>query len=246
MLSGQYRLPVTSPLKLEPFPFPQNLEPNLIQFYLDQPSFRLDELSEHARELSQYVGVYFLYYVGPSELYQELAAANAVALVKPIYVGKAVAVGARSGNKEQASQRLYHRLSIHKTSITEAAGLDVADFRVKVIAMEGAAAVQWAEQIFIGRLQPAWNVAISGFGIKVPGAGRNEQKVSVWDTLHPGRTLAKDLTKMRDREKEKAAAIKKMREKMAIDLDCTPTDRPISSDSPKVSSAPSLFVGDSQ
>lgn len=230
---------MTSSLNLQPFPFPDDLEPDLIQFYRDQPSFRLDELGQHAGELSQYVGVYFLYYVGDAEIYKDLAAANTEALVKPIYVGKAVAVGARSGNMEQATQGLFHRLNIHKTSITEAQGLDVADFQVKVIAMEGAAAVQWAEQIFIRRLQPAWNVAISGFGIKVPGAGRNDQKVSVWDTLHPGRTLAKDLTNARDLEQEKAKAIKKMRSTTAIDLELSSTDAPAAAEAPEATPAPS-------
>jgi len=229
---------VTSPLHLKPFPFPEDLEPNLIEFYLTQLAFGLAELEQNARELSKYVGVYFLYYLGDAEIYKDLAALNKESLVKPIYVGKAVAVGARSGNTEQTSQGLYHRLSLHKTSITEAEGLDVADFQVKVIAMEGAAAVQWAEQVFIRRLQPAWNVAISGFGIKVPGAGRNEQKVSVWDTFHPGRSLAKDLTKKRNLEQERTKAIKKMRTTMGVDLEFKSTDAPVSADTVEVSPAP--------
>jgi hypothetical protein len=237
---------MTSPLNLQPFPFPDDLESDLIQFYRDQPSFSLDELGQHAGELSRYVGVYFLYYTGNAELYKALAAANTKSLVKPIYVGKAVAVGARSGNLEQATQGLFHRLNIHKNSITEAEGLDVADFQVKVIAMEGAAAVQWAEQTFIRRLQPAWNVAISGFGIKVPGAGRNEQKVSVWDTLHPGRTLAKDLTNQRDLVQERMKAITKMASTIDIDLEYSPTDVPAAAETPEVTPAPATIPEDTE
>lgn len=194
---------MTPPLALRTFEFPRNLEPDLIRFYSQQPSFELHNLQDHAKELSRYVGVYFLYYTGQFPLYEDIARMNATGLVKPIYVGKAVATGGRSGNSEQSTAGLFHRLSIHYTSIDEAEGLDVGEFQVRVIAMEGAAAVQWAEQTFITRLQPAWNVAIAGFGIKIPGAGRNEQKVSVWDTLHPGRHLARDLTKKRDEAAER-------------------------------------------
>lgn len=38
-----------------------------------------------------------------------------------------------------------------------------------------------------------WNVLIDGFGIHTPGKGRRKQVRSTWDTLHPGRSLAKDL-----------------------------------------------------
>lgn len=229
---------MTSFLNLSTFEFPHSLEPDLVQFYLRQPSFALQDLGTHVEELSRYVGVYFLFYTGSNELYREIVAMNVDGLIKPIYVGKAVAAGSRSGNSAKITGGLFHRLNLHRTSLEEAAGLDVADFQVRVIAMEGAAAVQWAEQTFITRLQPAWNVAIAGFGIKVPGAGRNEQKISVWDTLHPGRSLAKDLTKERDLGKETAAAVDKMRKKLAIDLSFETTDSPISTEAPEATPAP--------
>jgi hypothetical protein len=38
-----------------------------------------------------------------------------------------------------------------------------------------------------------WNTALDGFGINDPGKGRQEQKPSDWDVLHPGRTYAAKL-----------------------------------------------------
>lgn len=47
--------------------------------------------------------------------------------------------------------------------------------------------------MLIIRFEPLWNVFVEGFGINVPGAGREKQKKSMWDTLHPGRPEAKKL-----------------------------------------------------
>ena len=47
--------------------------------------------------------------------------------------------------------------------------------------------------MLIIRFKPLWNVFIQGFGINVPGAGREKQRRSMWDTLHPGRPEAKRL-----------------------------------------------------
>ena len=46
----------------------------------------------------------------------------------------------------------------------------------------------------ISKLRPIWNSYIDGFGINAPGKGRYEQSPSDWDTLHPGRYYAKQLT----------------------------------------------------
>lgn len=50
-----------------------------------------------------------------------------------------------------------------------------------------------AESLLIEKFKPVWNVLIEGFGIHTPGAGRKKQVCSKWDTLHPGRALARDL-----------------------------------------------------
>jgi hypothetical protein len=47
--------------------------------------------------------------------------------------------------------------------------------------------------MLIIRFEPLWNVFVEGFGINVPGAGREKQRKSMWDTLHPGRPEAKKL-----------------------------------------------------
>ena len=44
--------------------------------------------------------------------------------------------------------------------------------------------------MLIRHFQPVWNQVIDGFGNHDPGKGRNQQRRSVWDTLHPGREWA--------------------------------------------------------
>jgi len=61
-----------------------------------------------------------------------------------------------------------------------------------VIAMSGDL-VTWGEAAMIRHFQPAWNRVIDGFGIHDPGGGRAQQRRSVWDCLHPGRTFTKKL-----------------------------------------------------
>ena len=46
--------------------------------------------------------------------------------------------------------------------------------------------------MLIIRFKPLWNVFIQGFGINAPGAGREKQRRSMWDTLHPGRPRQRD------------------------------------------------------
>ena len=53
-----------------------------------------------------------------------------------------------------------------------------------------------AESLLIERFEPLWNRAIDGFGNHDPGKGRYEQKMSPWDTMHPGRSWATRLKKL--------------------------------------------------
>src|SRR5262249_6824895 len=51
------------------------------------------------------------------------------------------------------------------------------------------------ERLMIRTAAPVWNVVVDGFGNHDPGSGRYNQKVSPWDTLHPGRPWVIRLTK---------------------------------------------------
>lgn len=48
--------------------------------------------------------------------------------------------------------------------------------------------------------RPVWNMVIDGFGNHDPGSGRYNQKISSWDTLHPGRSWAMKLQPGKSRE----------------------------------------------
>ena len=46
------------------------------------------------------------------------------------------------------------------------------------------------ENVLIEKFGPIWNVVIDGFGNNPVGSGRENQKRSSWDVLHPGRKRA--------------------------------------------------------
>lgn len=179
-------------LNLEKFQVPAELETDLLGFYHRQTVFSLADLNAERSELSQFFGVYALFYRGEFELYAPISSANSSGFLRPIYVGKAVSEGARTGSSSEMplkNNNLYKRLHEHRRSIAATQNLHVAEFWCSVVAMD-AALVDWAESTLIGKLRPDWNAHISGFGIHDPGKGRYEQARSVWDQLHPGRAWA--------------------------------------------------------
>ena len=145
-------------------------------------------------------GVYALYYVGDFELYEALARANKNACTEPIYVGKAVPPGRRTGrtivSRTTRMTALYARLREHEESIRHANNLRTEDFRCRLMIMFDALTdlIVPVESALIREHSPLWNKWVSGFGIHVPGKGRSGQQPSEWDTLHPGRELAEGLT----------------------------------------------------
>lgn len=182
---------------MEVFKAPENLARDLIEFFDERDCHRLTKLARLRSTIENYIGVYALYYTGDHPLYECVNSANRGGCHLPIYVGKAVPRGARTGRAERegrttASNNLYGRLNEHRRSIEQAENLDVEDFHFRVAAME-IDLVAWGESVLIGHLQPAWNQIISGFGIHDPGGGRAQQQRSVWDRLHPGRTAARRL-----------------------------------------------------
>jgi hypothetical protein len=141
-------------------------------------------------------GVYALYYRGKGDLYAALGELNAEGCTQPIYVGKAVPRGWRTGRKRvTADPLLYRRLREHTHSITQADNLIVNEFSCRFMILSDLESdlVIPVEAELIRLYQPLWNAIIDGFGNHDPGMGRYNQAPSEWDTLHPGRVWAKRL-----------------------------------------------------
>ncbi len=135
-------------------------------------------------------GVYALYYAGGLELYVELAKKNKRSYIQPIYVGKAVPPGWRTGRVlGSGSPDLYRRLTEHTRSIQQAVNLQTRDFRCRFMILSGIESdlVVPIEAELIRKYQPLWNTLVDGFGNHDPGSGRYNQAKSEWDVLHPGR-----------------------------------------------------------
>lgn len=139
-------------------------------------------------------GIYAIYYRGGFPAYKAIADANRTECDTPIYVGKADPKGGRQGGEWDAphGNALRTRLQTHSRSIRQCSNLEVGDFSCRFLVLEDAW-IRLAERMMIYWYRPLWNLEIDGFGNNKPGAGRDKQKTSAWDTLHPGRTSAKGL-----------------------------------------------------
>jgi hypothetical protein len=132
-------------------------------------------------------GLYALYYQGDFTAYKPISSQDCQI---PIYVGKAMPAGARTGLTEldtPAGPVLFNRLRDHWKSIEAAVNLDIADFRCRHLVVEDIF-ISMGEAILIQHYQPLWNGWISGFGLHDPGSGRHGSERSQWDELHPGRS----------------------------------------------------------
>jgi hypothetical protein len=138
-------------------------------------------------------GVYALYYTGDFYLYEKMAERNRNGGYSiPIYVGKAVPRGWRTGRTatKGESRDLFQRLSKHSRSIKAAsATLSIDDFRCRFMILRGIESdlITLVEAELIRRYQPLWNQIIDGFGNNDPGITRYSQLLAEWDTLHQGR-----------------------------------------------------------
>lgn len=142
-------------------------------------------------------GVYGLYYKGDFESYAPLVAYNMAELRLPIYVGKAVPKGWRSGRTQSASDAdLLGRLREHARSITQAQNLDLNDFQCRFVILKDAETdlVGPVEGELIRRFSPLWNSTLPGFGLHDVGKERISHLRTLWDTLHPGRSWTLKLT----------------------------------------------------
>jgi hypothetical protein len=168
-----------------------NLAESLAEAMLKKPVSALPP-----KERFDGAGIYAIYYAGGFAPYELLAKRNrGKNPTAPIYVGKAVPPGARKGGfglGADPRNALLKRLTEHAKSVQEVKNLGIADFSCRYLVCDDIW-IPLGESLLIERFQPPWNVLIEGFGIHTPGKGRKKQVKSKWDTLHPGRTLAKGL-----------------------------------------------------
>ena len=172
------------------------------------------------------VGVYALYYRGPFEHYSHIALKNQQdcrqpiynrqpVYRQPIYIGKAVPKGWRTGRTSDSDQdkRLYQRLKEHTHSINSVNNLEVHDFRCRFMILNGVETdlISVVESALIRTHKPLWNDEVDGFGNHDPGSGRYNQSRSSWDVLHLGRSWAKRLTGPKPKREDIIAEIGKHR-----------------------------------
>jgi hypothetical protein len=137
-------------------------------------------------------GIYAIYYHGPFEPYQSIAANGGSATQTPIYVGKAVPSGSRKGanlTTSSSGKWLFSRISEHRESIRAAQNLNADDFTARFLVVDDIW-IPLGEALLISTFNPVWNQLIDGFGNHDPGAGRYNGLRPLWDFLHPGRSWA--------------------------------------------------------
>jgi hypothetical protein len=142
-------------------------------------------------------GVYALYYLGGYGLYSNLVKLNQMDCKYPIYVGKAVPPGWRTGRVGVSeTPDLFGRLREHHRNLQQVNNLESADFQCRFMILNEVESdlVVPVEASLIRYYKPLWNMVVDGFGNHDPGSGRYNQSKSEWDVLHPGRVWAERLT----------------------------------------------------
>lgn len=148
-------------------------------------------------------GLYAIYYTGSLPLYEPISPPSRPRGDIPIYVGRAQSKGARRGIVQSLEATtpeavLYNRLRQHALSIERVEayfasqsveGLRLNDFLCRYLVADDIW-VPLGEALLIAHYRPVWNVVVDGFGNHAPGGGREGQRRSPWDELHPGREWA--------------------------------------------------------
>lgn len=139
-------------------------------------------------------GIYAIYYVGDLACYKPLSDANKGGrLALPIYVGKAIPKGARTGGGAgEVGKDLNKRLREHADSVNAVENLRLDDFFCRFLVVEDIW-IPLGESLLIAKFAPVWNSIITGFGNHNPGIGRHAGARPLWDQLHPGRSWAAKL-----------------------------------------------------
>jgi Eco29kI restriction endonuclease len=102
------------------------------------------------------------------------------------YKGKLVYVGKASKGTTKSKRTLRTRLAEHVGKIQGRKNISVADMECRYLIFKSDWWVFAAELAMITHYEPEWN--LSGFGSKVPGAGRpGTERISRWDDLFPKR-----------------------------------------------------------
>ncbi|SRR5258708_5136920 len=166
----------------------RNLAESVVKELLEVPISPLEALSSF-----EGAGVYVIYYAGDFEAYAPYKNDTEKGVFeKPIYVGKAIPAGARTGGlglDAAPGLVLYGRLKEHLESVRLAGNLDSHDFYFRHLVVDDIW-IPLSESLLITTYKPVWNVGMAGFGNHDPGAGRYQQRRSLWDTVHPGRPWA--------------------------------------------------------
>ena len=153
----------------------------------------LERSPYHSLPISKFVGcgVYALFYRGDLDFYRDLTDDPN----RPIYVGKAVPKGWRSGrtSTEENPTNLWKRIQEHSNSISQAQNLSLVDFECKYIVLD-IDLIAFAEAKLIRTYKPLWNCVVDGFGNHHPGTTRFNQAKPDWDVVHPGRPRASKMT----------------------------------------------------
>lgn len=184
----------------------RNLAENIADVLLKRPTEPLPPSSSFPG-----TGIYAIYYTGDFPPYQPLINANHKDFIIPIYVGKAVPKGGRTGAVVLGAPPgnvLFDRLSQHAESISQSENLKIEHFRCRYLTLE-AVWIPLGESLLIQRYSPLWNSVIKGFGNHDPGGGRYNQKCSAWDALHPGRSWALRCQPFDQTEAELAAKVER-------------------------------------
>jgi hypothetical protein len=167
----------------------QSVVADAINFFIATPVQSLPPPTQFAG-----VGVYSIYYTGALPIYASIPNLTKPTCILPIYVGKAVTAGWRTGRSIATGQtpELFRRLREHARSIEQTSNLDVRDFQCRFMLLSGNEAdlISTVESVLIRRYIPLWNTVVDGFGNHDPGKGRYNQSPSEWDVLHPGRSWA--------------------------------------------------------
>jgi hypothetical protein len=135
-------------------------------------------------------GIYAIYYQGDFDPYRPVALAGCD---WPIYVGSAMPAAEQwglAGLDTAPGTKLYDRLSRDHNSVKAATNLNEDDFQCRYLIIDDIW-IPEAERLLLDHYKPLWNGVVDGFGGPGGITGRAGEQKSGWDTLHPGRPVAK-------------------------------------------------------
>ena len=119
-------------------------------------------------------GVYFIYYVGKTELYKGSQVSPSTDL--PVYVGK-------------SETSIYYRLIDHQEKIGKAKNLELSDFVVRFMAVDIKYYAPCIEGMLIEHFSPVWNRETVGFSF-----GNGNYEGNTWHKYH----IKKDQTTIKN------------------------------------------------